>query len=89
LSENVDEECHQMKIFPTTKIILAKAALPDETRRKDAILNPIASGTFLEDGGLEAALEAARLTFVGSDSKASVLLTCKSFAQSKGKSPVG
>jgi D-alanine-D-alanine ligase-like ATP-grasp enzyme len=71
LSENVYEEYH--KIFPTTNIILAKDVLPNEAIHKDAIIFPVAHGKFMEDGGLQAALEAACLTFVGSDSKRSML----------------
>jgi D-alanine-D-alanine ligase-like ATP-grasp enzyme len=61
--------------------MLAKVALPSEAIRKDARIIPMASGTSMEDGGLWAAREAVRLTFVGSDSKPSVLCMYKSLAK--------
>jgi D-alanine-D-alanine ligase len=78
-SENVYEECH--KIFPTMKIILTKDALPYEAIYKHTVIFPVLHGKFMEDGGLQAALEAAGLAFVGSDSKASKLCMDKSLTK--------
>jgi D-alanine-D-alanine ligase-like ATP-grasp enzyme len=78
-SENVYKECH--KIFPTTKIILTKDALSYEAIHHDAIIFPVAHGKSTEDGGLQATLEAAGLTLMGSDPKASNLCMDKSLAK--------
>lgn len=70
-SEAVYQVCRN--IFPTKKIILTEDVLSQEAIQKDAIIFPIAHGEFMEDGGLQAAMEAEGLTFVGSNSKASAL----------------
>ncbi|MDR1890920.1 MAG: D-alanine--D-alanine ligase [Puniceicoccales bacterium] len=61
------------RIFPTTKIILTRDELPQEAIQQDVVLFPVAHGEFMEDGRLQAAMEAKDLTFIGSDSKASAL----------------
>ncbi|MDR1528507.1 MAG: hypothetical protein LBS22_02905 [Puniceicoccales bacterium] len=78
-SETVYRVCKN--ILPTTKIVLTRDELPKEAIQKDAIIFPVAHGEFMEDGGLQAAMETQGLTFVGSDSKASVLCMDKSLAK--------
>ncbi|MDR2629055.1 MAG: hypothetical protein LBC30_03650 [Puniceicoccales bacterium] len=78
-SETVYRVCKS--ILPTTKIVLTRDELPDEAIQEDAIIFPIAHGEFMEDGGLQAAMEAKGLTFVGSDSKASALCMDKSLTK--------
>ncbi|MDR2777024.1 MAG: hypothetical protein LBB17_03225 [Puniceicoccales bacterium] len=68
-------------IFPTTKIVLTRDELPKEAIQEDAIIFPVAHGEFMEDGGLQAAMEAEGLAFVGSDSKSSALCMDKSLAK--------
>jgi D-alanine-D-alanine ligase len=78
-SETVYQTCRN--ILPTTKIVLTQDKLPEEAIQKDAIIFPVSHGEFMEDGGLQAAMEAEDLTFIGSDSKASALCMNKSFTK--------
>ncbi|MDR0742641.1 MAG: hypothetical protein LBE98_04230 [Puniceicoccales bacterium] len=78
-SETVYQVCKS--ILPTTKIVLTRDELPKEAIQEDAIIFPVAHGEFMEDGGLQAAMETEGLTFVGSDSKASALCMNKSLAK--------
>ncbi|MDR0693207.1 MAG: hypothetical protein LBF49_01375 [Puniceicoccales bacterium] len=78
-SETVCQVCRS--ILPTTKIVLTRDKLPEEAIQKDAIIFPVAHGEFMEDGGLQAAMEAENLTFIGSDSKASALCMNKSLTK--------
>ncbi|MDR1457470.1 MAG: D-alanine--D-alanine ligase [Puniceicoccales bacterium] len=78
-SETVCQVCQN--ILPTTEIVLSRDKLPEEAISKDAIIFPVAHGEFMEDGGLQAAMEAEDLTFIGSDSKASALCMNKSLTK--------
>ncbi|MDR1413772.1 MAG: D-alanine--D-alanine ligase [Puniceicoccales bacterium] len=70
--ENVYQTCKEL--FPTEKIILNEDCLPAMVREaKNSIIFPMTLGEFGEDGRLQALLEAAELTFIGSDSHASAL----------------
>ncbi|MDR2603032.1 MAG: hypothetical protein LBC11_00515 [Puniceicoccales bacterium] len=78
-SETVYQVCRS--ILPTTKIVLTRDNLPEEAIQKDAIIFPVAHGEFVEDGGLQAAMEAEDLTFIGSGSKACALCMNKSLTK--------
>jgi D-alanine-D-alanine ligase len=70
--ENVYQLCG--KTFPSEKVILDSDELPPSVANAtDSVIFPETPGEFGEDGGLQSLMEAAGLTFVGSDSKASAL----------------
>jgi D-alanine-D-alanine ligase-like ATP-grasp enzyme len=59
--------------FSHNKIILIKDELLQEVIQQDVILFPVSHEKFIQDGQLQAAMEAKDLTFIESDSKASAL----------------
>jgi D-alanine-D-alanine ligase len=71
-----------MESFPTEKVILESDDLPLHVRKAtDSVIFPETLGEFGEDGKLQALMEAAGLTFVGSGSESSALCMDKTMTK--------